>query len=47
MDLEENLEILHKLKVNYPNKIVVASIMGQNEEEWVGLPNLLQTQALI
>ena len=31
---ELNFEYMHKLKKNYPDKIVVASIMGSNEEEW-------------
>ena len=41
VDLEENLKILHRLKVNYPNKIVVASIMGQNTTEWGQLAKLV------
>ena len=32
--LEESLEALKKLKTNYPNKVIVASIMGENEKEW-------------
>lgn len=32
--LEENLEIFKELKKNYPNKVIVASIMGRNESEW-------------
>ncbi|MFD3157868.1 NAD-dependent dihydropyrimidine dehydrogenase subunit PreA [Haloimpatiens sp. FM7330] len=39
--LEENLEAMKKLKQNYPDKIVVASIMGQNEEEWEKLAKLV------
>lgn len=35
--VEENLSIIRKLKENYPNKIVVASIMGQTEQEWIDL----------
>lgn len=34
MPFEENLEIFRKLKKNYPNKALVVSIMGRNEEEW-------------
>ena len=30
----ENMEIFRKLKENYPTKFILASIMGQNEEEW-------------
>lgn len=29
--LEENLEAMKRLKQNYPNKVLVASIMGQNK----------------
>lgn len=32
--LEENLEIFKKLKKNYPNKLLIASIMGRDEKEW-------------
>ncbi len=32
--LEENLEFFQRLKKNYPSKIIIASIMGRNEEEW-------------
>ncbi len=35
--LEENLEYLRKLKEDFPYKIIVASIMGQTEEEWTKL----------
>lgn len=34
---EENFAILKRLKTNYPNKVIVASIMGQTEEEWMDL----------
>lgn len=30
----ENMEIFRQLKKNYPEKFILASIMGQNEEEW-------------
>ena len=30
----ENMEIFRRLKQNYPEKFILASIMGQNEEEW-------------
>ncbi len=40
-DLKENLEILKKLKEDYPTKVVVASIMGQNEQEWTELAKLV------
>ena len=32
---EMDFDILHRLKVNYPTKRVIASIMGQSEEEWI------------
>ncbi len=32
--LEENLEVFRKLKKNYPNKVLVASIMGRDDDEW-------------
>ena len=32
--LAENLEYLRRLKRDYPTKVIIASIMGQNEEEW-------------
>lgn len=35
--MEENFAIISRLKKNYPTKVVVASIMGQTEEEWIEL----------
>ncbi len=32
--LAENLDIFSRLKAAYPQKVIVASIMGQNEAEW-------------
>lgn len=32
--LNENLEIFRQLKRDYPNKVIIASIMGRNEKEW-------------
>ena len=32
--VEENMAIFKKLKANYPGKFILASIMGQNDEEW-------------
>ena len=37
LPVDEDFEILHRLKQNYPTKIVVASIMGQTDEEWMEL----------
>lgn len=39
--LEENLAALTNLKKNYPNKVIIASIMGANEEEWEKLAKLV------
>lgn len=39
--LEENLKFLKQLKKDYPSKIIVASIMGQNEAEWTKLAELM------
>lgn len=39
--LEQNLQWLKKLKINYPSKVIVASIMGENEEEWTELARLV------
>ena len=35
--IDEDFDILHRLKQNYPTKMVVASIMGQTDEEWMVL----------
>lgn len=39
--LEENLGFLKQLKKDYPSKIIIASIMGQSEEEWTYLAKLM------
>jgi dihydropyrimidine dehydrogenase (NAD+) subunit PreA len=39
--LEENLDAMRRLKQDYPNKVLVASIMGQNEQEWEELAKLV------
>lgn len=39
---EENLGYLKKLKEDYPTKVIVASIMGQNEEEWTYLAQKME-----
>ncbi len=39
--LEENLTFLKELKKNYPTKVIVASIMGTNEEEWTYLARVV------
>ena len=39
---ETDFQILHCLKQNYPTKVVVASIMGQFEEEWIELAKMAE-----
>ena len=39
---EVDFEILSRLKKNYPSKVVVASIMGQTEEEWIELAKMAE-----
>ena len=36
----ENMAVFRKLKKNYPTKFILASIMGQNEQEWGELARL-------
>ncbi len=38
----ENMEILRRLKKNYPTKFILASIMGQDEAEWGSLAKLCE-----
>ena len=38
----ENMSIFRRLKENYPGKFILASIMGQNEDEWTELAGLCQ-----
>lgn len=38
--LEENLCYIKELKQKYPGKVIVASIMGQTEEEWTKLAEM-------
>lgn len=37
-----DFEILRRLKQNYPTKVVVASIMGKFEEEWIHLAKMAE-----
>jgi len=39
---EVDFDILKRLKQNYPKKVVVASIMGQFEEEWIELARMAE-----
>ena len=38
----ENMETFRRLKKDYPTKFILASIMGQNEEEWETLARLCE-----
>ncbi len=38
----ENMEIFRRLKENYPTKLILASIMGQNDAEWEELSRLCE-----
>lgn len=40
--LEENLADLRRLKAEYPNRVLIASIMGTNEEDWTELARLVE-----
>ena len=37
-----DFDILRRLKQNYPTKVVIASIMGQTEEEWMTLAKMAE-----
>ncbi len=39
--LEENLSYLRQLKKDFPQKVIIASIMGQTEAEWTTLARLV------
>ncbi|MCR5786684.1 MAG: NAD-dependent dihydropyrimidine dehydrogenase subunit PreA [Acholeplasmatales bacterium] len=39
--LEENLADLRRLKENYPDKVLIASIMGSNKQDWIDLARLV------
>lgn len=39
--LEENIYYIRQLKQDYPKKVIMASIMGRNEEEWTYLSRLM------
>ena len=40
--VEVDFDILRRLKQNYPTKVVIASIMGQQEEDWVKLAQMAE-----
>ena len=40
--VEVDFDILKRLKQNYPSKIVVASIMGEKEEDWITLAKMAE-----
>ena len=37
-----DFDILRRLKQNFPSKIIIASIMGQTEEEWIELAKMAE-----
>lgn len=39
--LEENVQYIRQLKKDFPTKVIIASIMGQDEEEWTYLARLM------
>ncbi len=39
---EENLDFIRRLKADYPKKVIIASIMGRDEEEWMKLASLVE-----
>lgn len=39
--LEDNLEAIHRLKRDFPDKVMVATIMGSTDEEWQILAKLV------
>ena len=39
---EMDFEILHRLKENYPGKVIIASIMGKDREEWSKLAKMAE-----
>ena len=40
--VENDFYDLHRLKTDYPTKVVIASIMGQTEEEWIALAKMAE-----
>ena len=40
--VQMDFDILKRLKQNYPSKVVVASIMGQTEDDWISLAVMAQ-----
>ena len=40
--VEVDFDILRRLKQNYPSKVVIASIMGQQEEDWIKLARMAE-----
>jgi dihydroorotate oxidase B, catalytic subunit (EC 1.3.3.1) len=40
--LAENLEAIRRLKEDYPDKVLIASIMGENEQQWQDLAHLVE-----
>ena len=38
---DRNIGLIKQLKKDYPTKVIVASIMGQNEHEWTKLAEIM------
>jgi dihydropyrimidine dehydrogenase (NAD+) subunit PreA len=41
-EVEENLQVFRRLRSDYPSKVIVASIMGRNEDEWAHLAEVCE-----
>ncbi len=40
--VETDLDILRRLKKDFPDKVVIASIMGQHHDEWIKLAKMME-----
>ena len=40
--VDVDFDILRRLKQNYPTKVVIASVMGQHEEDWIKLAQMAE-----
>ncbi len=40
--VRDDFDILRRLKRNYPSKVIIASIMGQTEEDWIQLAKMAE-----
>ena len=44
--LEVDIDIMKRLKRDYPSKIVIASVMGKDEQEWIRLAQMMEEAGL-